>query len=122
MSTATTSLTAEEAAQSLIPLMKEYTEKLNEVCKAIHDLWANARNEEKEELRLLRAEYSGLREMVHGVKAPAQALASHVSQLVEHGDLDGILRLELRLRLAEFEGALRSVDLVLKAVPPTLTA
>jgi hypothetical protein len=49
-----------------------------------------------------------LEEEFQNLKPALSDLARQASQYVEHGDLDAATRIELRLRLAEFESALKA--------------
>ena len=82
-----------DETDSLMALLTEYTEKLN----SIADIAAlgTMRRMDRETL-------------FQKLIPPAQELARFASQQIEFKGLDELRRLELRLRLAEFEAALRS--------------
>ena len=49
-------------------------------------------------------------DLVTSLLEPARDLARHVSQRIEHARLDPLVLLEMRLRLAEFEGAMQAAE------------
>lgn len=106
-------------AEGLIPLLKEFTRKLRSKRKEAQEIkgqlakqgglfggsvdeWLNLQN------RLLQESFRELR-------PAATQLAQEVSQLVEHANLNEITKLELRLRFAEYQSALRAAEEFLRA-------
>ncbi len=78
-----------EELPSLISLLREYTEKL-------------AKFAERKIDPITRAEFA------RRLFPAAMHLSSYTSQKIEHQELDELARIELRLRLAEFETALKT--------------
>lgn len=104
-------------AETMARLMGEYTRKLQSVIgedRAIQqnldqlDTYWNAWFGRTRRYWALRDDREELVRLLRAIKEPAFMLARHVSQMVEHGRMDELTRIELRLRLAEFEHALES--------------
>ena len=83
----------DELVKIAIPLLKEYGEKLRVIA-------VRAQNGKKGS-----AEQADLATMMKRLGPPAKQLAQQVSQLIEHAHLDEMTRVELMLRLAEYEHA-----------------
>ena len=94
---------APPCGEALISLLKEYTEKLNDIGEQLRGVIASARRPTKE---FVSTERAALLRKARMLEAPALSLARFVSQRIEHAALADLKRLELRLRLAEFECAL----------------
>ncbi len=121
MSPATAVPPVEDVTLPLIPLLKEYTRKFKSIARTAHSYWEEANTRSADAKRkVFRAEYKALRDLVQRLKPPATTLASHASQLLVHASLEVLNRIELSLRLAEFEGAIRAVDFLLETIPLTL--
>ena len=88
-SSATKRSIGRDESEALIALLREYTDKFNNL--------SNGYN------RALSAPQDRLRVVAH-------ELASYASQQIEYAGLDEITRLELKMRLAEFEAALLGVE------------
>jgi hypothetical protein len=92
-------------------LLKEYTDKFHHLAKEVRSLL--------ESERIIRgtptwtATRGALSGFLRELKLPAKDLASHVSQHIEHGEMDLFTRLEFKLRLAEFEQAIRSAEMLI---------
>jgi hypothetical protein len=98
---------AEAFVETAVALMKEYTEKLRQISASAHGLrgaWETHRRSDQG--GDVRAAHDSLSSLYRKLSSPAGDLARAVSQMIEHGDLEDLSRLELRLRLAEFEHAL----------------
>jgi hypothetical protein len=102
-----------------IPLLKEYLEKFRSIAeeaKRIREVITKAEFN-AEEKRLVRLNYDVLTQLYQRLRPPATELAREVSQKIEHGNLDELDRVELMLRLAEFEASLLSVQRVFALGP-----
>jgi len=92
---------AQETAERLAPLLKEYAEKLralNERAMEAQDLGERGR---------ARAGSLTMRGVAHEYTLLSSAvleLSRMASQLVEHADLDRVTQIELKLRVAELDG------------------
>lgn len=90
MSTADVAQDTEQSEQRLLPLLQEYTAKLQALAENLPELPSERKNAKQRSAILLSA---------------MKKLAQTVSQRLTFPD-DYVLRLELELRLAEFEMAL----------------
>jgi hypothetical protein len=106
-------------AQLVIPLLGEYAEKLREIFKAMRRMRRagqritgrlpaekDVQREDRLEREVRLAEFDFEKRRLMLLLPPAKELSRFVSQMVEHSPLDDVVRIELRLRLAEFEAAL----------------
>lgn len=112
-----TTAAGEHLAEGLIPLLKEFTQKLGNIGKEAQELMMQLATRggffgHSTDLVALRQRL--LRDSFKQLRPAATQLAQHVSQLVEHGGLEDLTRLELRLRLAEYEATLRSAEELLR--------
>lgn len=102
--------TAVGKVEVLIPLLKEYTSKLEEIKE---DLRVTVRESEQQSNRkikgILDEKNADMLNLYLRIESAATDLARYTSQLIEHANLDEIVRIELKLRLGEFEHALTSV-------------
>jgi hypothetical protein len=116
MSTADAPETVEslqDDAERAIKLLKEYTEKLDSINKRVRHIWMlsdDKYGEDAEKARVLRARHQELLDYVTRLRPAATALIQRSSGLAQHARMDEMTRLELRLRLAEFEAALGSAS------------
>lgn len=116
-----------EQAGAVILLLKEYTEKLHDIIQQAQRLRRQAqrlrelppRSQSPAEKNRLAVEFNVLQQLLNRLRPPMTRLAQHVSPMVEHGKMDEVARLELRLRLAEFEHILASTNQLLAANNPT---
>ncbi len=98
-----------------VPLLKEYSQRLQELGRAIRQ----ARNDLEAERtgtarwNSLQSEFFSLKQLFLRLKPAAVKLAQNVSQHVEHAKMNDLTRLELSLRLAEFEHALLGTEQLL---------
>jgi hypothetical protein len=94
---------ATQTANGLLPLLKEYTNRLRSIreeSQTLEEAIAHGKGvNAKKELDNLRFEF-------YRLVPAANDLARQGSQLVEHAKLDTVTKVELSLRVAEFEGAL----------------
>lgn len=97
-------------ATQLLPLLREYTEKLARASEKIVESQVKhleARSvKDRTFAERYRREFELAKEYYLKLVHPAEDLARQVSQLTTHGRLPTASRLELSLRLAEFEAAL----------------
>lgn len=103
----------------VIPLLKEYLEKfrsISEEVKKIREVVAE-KGIDKEKQRILRLNHELLQQLVKRISPPATQLAREVSQKIERGKLDELDRVELTLRLAEYEAGLLSLQRVFALGP-----
>ena len=90
-------------------LLSEYREKLTAICTEVKNL-RKEMEEHKANQNTYSQEINGQIQLLHKLRSPARALAQHISQKIEHGKLDELAKLELRLRLAEFEHAIITAE------------
>jgi hypothetical protein len=108
-----------EEAQMVIPMLKDYEEKLHALSKEAYRIGISYKESapQFDIGRLLRRnEFDGLKQRYSRIRPAAIELARVVSPMVEHGKLDRITLLELRLRLTDFEHALLTTEEDLKRV------
>jgi hypothetical protein len=113
MSTVEEHTEAQRMASRLSPLLKEYTEKLRELCgevRTIQESYAKAGAVQSQARAHLQLDFEGKRFGYNRLSTPATDLIRQASQLVEHGKVETVTRLELALRLAEFEVAFRDAQ------------
>ena len=117
-------------ATAVIPLLKEYTQKLDAMAQQAreiqgkHDKYDRDSSAQKSRglraeyvdqiMQGLQAQYSVLEQRYQRLLPAAHRLAQTVSQRIEHADLDDSTRLELALRLAEFESAITSTEMMMR--------
>lgn len=107
----TTDNSLQAFADASIPLMKEYGKKLDDLRDQMITRrdQLSSRNASPQLKAEIQVELNRLNKLVDRLAPPAKRLAQHVSQIIEHGKVDDFTRLELSLRLAEFEHALLTV-------------
>ena len=112
---------SKEFAKTVIPLMKEFGNKLNLLADHALELRQSfdaADTSDKRPLLFLQRKYAINWQRFDALEPAVMNLARNVSQMIEHGDLDDLTRLELQLRLAEFEDSIRSTrDTITMASP-----
>lgn len=105
----------EDFVRDIIPLLKEYTDKLNDLASRvitfIKDEGLPTIGRIPEYGRTMREEYS---QRLRHLTPPAKDLARQASAVIEQGRSRGLLRTELWLRLAEFESALDAAILAVQ--------
>lgn len=113
------------ALEKVMPLVKEYTEKLTADIRRVIELkkeWEQASgffggpNAKKREF--LTRELSFLRDRATHLRVPTLELARSASALIEWADIDLTGKLELRLRLAELESAIKAAAEMAEAPLP----
>jgi hypothetical protein len=117
MSPSSTINASKAFAGEAVRLLREFTDKLESITKQAFQLADRA-----DEMRRLTAkgddprrqrlqnQYQSMSQVFHSMNPAATQLARVVSQRIEHGGLDDLEQAELRLRLAEFEGALMAAQ------------
>jgi hypothetical protein len=110
MSNAGISVPTESFSRRAIPLLKEYHEKLTAISAETRRVKDAIRAVTSRGLRGDMTEVFEIRDKFGSLKPAALSLARHVSQRLEHVSLDEMDKLELTLRLAEFEHALLAAE------------
>jgi hypothetical protein len=114
MSTVLEGIEAQEIAGGLMPLLKEYTKKLTDKTKEVEEFQRrfNEVKATKAQTDVVRAQrdFDSLRFGLFRLFTPANDLVREASQIVEHGKVEPVTRLELSLRLAEFEAILHQLQ------------
>lgn len=106
--------TAQQDAEALLPLLKEYSEKLNRCVDKLLNLVRPPMNPAWEWInKSVRAEYQYLTDTVALMEKPVLRLTRLSSQLLEHTELDMLVAVELKLRLDETETALLTAQKLL---------
>lgn len=97
---------ADPFVATALPLLREYTTKLDSLVDQVQDLVSreadDISNRQKE---IQKRQGLILMNRIDRLAKSTADLARRVSQFVEHGDLDDNSRFELRLRLADLEAA-----------------
>ena len=89
-----------------LPLLQEYTAKLDALVDQVQELISRRTDELSERQKEIQIQRGWiLHHRIHRLASATADLARRVSQFVEHGDLDDNSRFELRLRLADLEAA-----------------
>jgi hypothetical protein len=122
-------------ASGLVPLLKEYAQRLAEIgtsARRLQRIYAKAQIdvqqaiearrrghnvptldtqiEKQQPAQRAKADFENLRFTFNRLLPSTTDLSRQASQLVEHGKLEPVTRLELALRLADFESALRQAQ------------
>jgi hypothetical protein len=123
------------ALEHAADLVEEYTRKLRAMSRRIHDIRAKylaevqqrRKNSQQgptnpvtrsaqeqqlwlEEVQGFQARHDECAEYLRGLIPQAVKLAQHVSQLITHGTNQSIIQIELSLRVAELESAIRTAQ------------
>lgn len=103
---------AQRMASRLTPLLKEYTEKLRELSGELRTIQKSYDMQQvsPKAFTRLRLDFDAKRFSYNRLSPAANDLIRQASQLVEHGKVETVTRLELALRLAEFEVAFREAQ------------
>jgi hypothetical protein len=105
-------------ALEIMPLLKEFTEKIRDFCGRVSDFLENSRAaKEHPKKQPAEARQQMLNSLKFGflrMQPPLTQLAQHASQLVTHGKVGPVTKLELALRNAEFEAALNEAQTILQ--------
>jgi len=111
----------EQFVRAAVPLMKEYTEKLEKIVKEAESLQqAFTKTPPKGEHQTRRAQeqLSRIEERASRLSSAVDELNRRVSQMIEQGQLDSELqRVELKLRLAELENAMNAAQWIDTTIP-----
>ena len=111
------------SAARLSALLKEYTKKLRDLSAQVREVqnrYTQALEDHGAAPHLLaraKSDFDAIRFGYQRLSSAANDLARQASQMVEHGKLEIITRLELSLRAAEFEAALREAQQRVNAGP-----
>lgn len=116
---------ADPFARHAITLMKEYGAKMEEYKKRAQVALRRAKQANAKpslgirlkDPRVIIREHQVLSQEVDELKPAMLSLARIVSQKLEHSEFDDLTRLELRLRLAEFENTLRTTIQAMATLP-----
>ena len=108
-------------AQDAIPLLKDFTNKFRGWSQKAMELLPKdsfpAPSKYPEPMHALTARDLFLSRVKYMI-APAEELGRQVSAVIEQGRLKGLERVELWLRLAEFESELEGTKQILKRLTP----
>jgi hypothetical protein len=113
MSPATLTASDAQFVEGAVPLLKEYTEKLRALSDEADRFYfsiprpAPSGSVLTEQAVTTRGELA--RRWKH-LKSPAQELARQASGVVEEGNVSGLEKIQLWLRLSEFEHALATAE------------
>jgi hypothetical protein len=107
-----------DLATGLIPLLKEYSAKVAAVIAELRQISLRAirtdsRMDEGRARQYRLSRIQQLREQFQRLRPAANDLIRRASQLVEYGNVAEPVNIELRLRLAEFEGDVIAADKML---------
>jgi hypothetical protein len=109
---------SELRADTVLALMKEYEQKLRTLVHRFREIQGDRKSvnptksrEEADRALRLQIEYEEVGATVRRLVHPMEDLARHASALSEHGRVDRVTRLELRLRSAEIETAIERARL-----------
>jgi hypothetical protein len=123
---------------TVAPLMKEYTAKLRSASgklRAFRDKVLleketrveqfgdnpsdnKARQTWQEKAMDFQSVYQQRCKQLRNLIPPTKKLAQHVSQMLSHGELDDLEKIELTLRLAELENAISEMEQMLNLPQP----
>jgi hypothetical protein len=106
--------TAQQDALSLIPLLKEYSKKLNQLCDRLLDALIHLKEGRRS---VFRVEHRRVADAVKFMEKPVLGFTRLASQLIEHTKLDMLLEAELKLRLDETEQAFLTAQRLLNEFP-----
>ena len=110
-----------ELREKAIPLLEEYRAKLAAIADQAREsgrklkpltereqnsITTQEMNKLRREITSQKFELMNLREAFVRLQVPASQLAQYISQRITHAAVEELLRIELRLRLAEFEAAI----------------
>jgi hypothetical protein len=101
-------------------LLTEYSQRLDQMRADVGDLRTAFLDREptKRETELLANDYHALRQACEKITRAGEVFARGVSQRIEHAIIDDIIRLELQLRLADFEANLLRTKMVVERGRP----
>jgi len=110
----TVELTATEAANRLLPLLKEYAAKMVSIAESGPKVLERLQIQNSQAKAPSALEASQLICLHDTLERPVTDLAREASGLIEHTALEHLLRTELKLRLDELEEDLRFSSLVVE--------
>jgi hypothetical protein len=109
---------AQRMALEMMPLLKEFTEKVRDFSGRVSDFLDNSRATKdapkKQPAEVRQRLFNSLKFGFLRMQPPLTQLAQHASQLVTHGKIEPVTKLELALRSAEFEAALDEAQTIIK--------
>ena len=106
-----------EFAQSAIPLLKEFTDKFHGWSQEAMELLPKSLLEAAKPSALFELERTPRDLFMNRIKymiTPAEELGRQVSAVIEQGHLKGLPKVELWLRLAEFESELAGTKQIIQ--------
>ncbi|AWM39206.1 hypothetical protein GobsT_25010 [Gemmata obscuriglobus] len=106
---------------TVVPLLREYQQKMSSIHTQLRDLKEAATKSlyGKETQRVVAAEFQAVKVFLDRFRPAARGLAQQVSGMIDQGRLTPLERAELQLRLAEFESALLELPRLLTAYQAT---
>ena len=112
--------TGDEFTLKVIPLLIDYTQKLNRIVDQTMEHLAVFRSHPKDAGQ--RAEAERTISLLKTLLSPCHDLAQMVSQRIEHGKLGEVERIELRLRLAELEALVNLIPRLMSELMQAVSA
>lgn len=111
----------EQFVQAVVPLMKEYTQKLECIVQQAEQIHQDVLRGEVDGSRFRKSaqeQLGRIRNRATRLASSVQELIRRVSQMVEHGQLDSeVDRVELKLRLADLEIAIHAAKQISAQLP-----
>jgi len=101
--TVTVQLTAQQTAERLIPILKDYAEKFSLLNQQSADILLRMTNITKSGALAVGFNAARLVCLQDAMDKPSAAIAQSASGLLEHSELEHVTWQELKLRLDEFE-------------------
>ena len=104
-------------AEVAVPLLREYHQKLLALREQLRELKTISIKQEYGDVtpRIVAAEFNALSDFLKQFRPAGLKLARQVSGMIDQGKLTPLERVELELRLSEFETALRASQNLLNA-------
>ena len=98
----------ETFTEKAVPLLKEYREKLIGLCNQLRELKQIAQDKTygQDTAQIVAAEASIIQTFLNQFRPAARRFGQQVSGMIDQGRLSPLERVELQLRLAEFESIL----------------
>lgn len=116
-------LSAQETVERLLPLLKEYAEKLDRIANRLPTLRENIRGwHGSNPPEAAPVEAARLLCLFDTLQKPITNLASHASGFLESSDIDHTIWTEMKLRLDELEEHLRFAKALTEELKTTLIA
>jgi hypothetical protein len=111
----------EAFVRAAVPLMKEYTEKLEKFvqeAESLQQAFSKSPPKGEDDQRRAKERLSRIEDRASHLSFAVDELNRRVSQMIEQGQLDSELqRVELKLRLAELENAMNAARWIDTTVP-----